>query len=105
MEDPEATDDLLRINQEALRLLSLIYREGYAYKKAGKLLPVLQPHTLHQEILFGSEGSGKRDKLQDRFGKRAIFPASRGVHQIRGMKRENCTQRYTTCWNEIPVVR
>ena len=109
---PEATDDLLRINQEALRLLRLVYREGYAYKKAGILLLGLQPRMLHQDILFGSEGSGKRDKLnqaidklQDRFGKSAIFPASRGVHQIWSMKRENCTQRYTTCWNEIPVVR
>ncbi len=107
----EPTDDLLAINSAAQRLLKQVFREGYAYKKAGVLLLGLEPRSLRQPQLFTGADVEKRaklneaiDQLQASFGLRSIFPASRGVHQTWKMRRENCTPRYTTEWAELPVV-
>ena len=108
---PEPTDDLLAINSAAQRLLKQVFREGYAYKKAGILLLGLEPLSLRQTQLFTEAEVQKRvklnnaiDQLQGEFGPRSIFPASRGVHQTWKMRRENCTPRYTTEWTELLAV-
>ena len=108
---PEATDDLLSINAVALKLLRQIFRKGFVYKKCGILLLGLEPKSLRQATLFPAIDFEKRTKLnsaidviQAQYGNRAIFPASRGVHQTWKMRRNQSSPRWTTCWEEIPVV-
>ena len=108
----EATDDLLSINSVALRLLRQVFRDGFAYKKCGVLLLGLEPKSLRQAHLFPSIDLEKRAKLntaidliQEQYGNRAIFPASRGVHQTWKMRRNQSSPRWTTQWDEIPVVK
>jgi DNA polymerase V len=109
---PEATDDLLSINSVALKLLRQVFREGFAYKKCGVLLLGLEPRSLRQANLFPAIDLEKREKLNtaidllhEQYGNRALFPASRGVHQTWKMRREQSSPRWTTQWDEIPVVK
>ena len=109
---PEATDDLLSINSVALKLLRQVFREGFAYKKCGVLLLGLEPRRLRQAQLFPAIDFEKREKLnvaideiQEEYGNRALFPACRGVHQTWKMRRNQSSPRWTTQWEEIPVVK
>ncbi|WP_110989155.1 DUF4113 domain-containing protein [Acaryochloris thomasi] len=45
------------------------------------------------------------DQLNRLYGRRAVFFASEGCTQQWAMKRQRCTQAYTTRWDELPVVR
>ena len=108
----EATDDLLSINSVALKLLRQVFREGFAYKKCGVLLLGLEPRKLRQAHLFPAIDMEKRAKLNtamdiihEQYGNRALFPACRGVHQTWKMRRNQSSPRWTTQWDEIPVVK
>jgi DNA polymerase V len=48
------------------------------------------------------------DSLNDRYGRGTVFMASagnRGVKRVWSMKQERRTPAYTTCLQDIPVVR
>jgi DNA polymerase V len=119
----------------ALAGLRRIYRRGYIYAKAGVMLVDLQSQDLRQgEFDWGAEedrsqtpadGAGQcvnatgvaRDRTQlmtamddvnRRFGRGALHLASAGLDGMRrpwSMKQERRTPRYTTEWDEMPVVR
>ena len=107
---PEPTDDRLTIVPAALELLRKIHRPGYAYKKTGLLLLDLMPHTLRQGHLFTEARTQARsrlnrtlDQLLQRHGRNAIFLASQGIERNWQMRRDQCSQRWTTQWSEIPT--
>ena len=116
------TADTRLLASAALMGLRSIYREGYRYEKTGVMLVELQPDTVRQgELdLFDNvakpQHAASRDRmklmttmdlLNRRYGKGSVqlgssslAPASRPW----SMKADRRTPRYTTVWEEMPVV-
>lgn len=116
--------DTRALVQAALAGLQAIYRPGFLYAKAGVMLLELQPDTIIQGELdltdrsaFGDVNGNRRaspalmstiDGLNDRYGRGTVQLASAGLSGDRrawSMKQERRTPRYTTKWEEMPVVR
>lgn len=118
----------------ALADLRRIYRHGYWYAKAGVMLVDLQSQDVGQcEFDWGDEedvskgqGDGAGQYLQNagvprdrtklmtavdgvnrRFGREGLHLASAGLDGKQrpwSMKQERRTPRYTTAWDEMPLV-
>jgi DNA polymerase V len=90
--------------------LRKIYRNGFLYKKAGIMLLNLTPHTIKQFDLLDNENMcsdkvmAMLDSINNRFGKKSLFIGAEGINHSWQMRREMISKRYTTCWNELPVV-
>ena len=98
----------------AMRGLERIYRHGYAYQRAGVLLPDLVPAGVAQGSLFdpGPEDTGRSDRLMevlDRInrvhGRQAVYYAGETLSERWHMRQRLKSPAYTTRWNELPVVR
>ena len=106
----------------ALTGLRRIYRKGYRYAKAGVMLVELQSCTVQQGVLdWGAESSALpevarnraplmtvMDDINRRFGGGMLHLASAGSENgLRpwAMKQGHRSPRYTTQWDEMPVVR
>ena len=108
---PIPTDATDAVIAAALLGLRSIYRPGYAYRKAGVVLLDLTsakgaPQTLFAELK--SPQSSRLDPTLDavnrRFGAHTLRYAVVGFRQKWTMRREFCSPRYTTCWEELPTV-
>ena len=99
--------------QLARQLLERIYRPGYRYKKAGIMLYDIIPEKDYQLNLFSRFNDTERtrkimetvDGLNKRMGRNSLYFAAEGIVKPWGMRREFLSGRYTTHWEEIPVVR
>lgn len=105
----------------ALMGLEAIYRPGYRYAKAGVILLDLQADTVVQgelDLPMPTQTSTQRrkaqplmsviDGLNDRYGTGTVQLAGAGLGGERRswrMKQERRTPRYTTRWDEMPIVR
>ena len=89
------------------------YEPGHKLKKAGIMLMNLVPDSQIQTSLFSAiENHPKSSKLMSvmdginaRFGKETIKLASSGIERKWTLKAEMRSPRYTTVWNEIPIVK
>lgn len=129
------TADSAALVTSALAGLRRIYRKGYRYAKAGVMLVDLQSQDIRQgeldwgtdeDVLQGhGDGAGQcvvnaavpRDRTQlmtavddvnRRYGRGSLHLASAGLEGEQrpwSMKQERRTPRYTTKWDEMPVVR
>ena len=105
------TPDFLAVG---LGMLRGVYREGYAFKKAGVLLAKIVPQEVVQEDLFGDytlEREYKKarlmamvDLINQWWGKNTIFFGAQGIGRTWKMRQERRSPRYTTRWGEIVVV-
>ncbi len=107
----EPTDDTLRLVKEAVRLLQAIYRVGYGYKKAGVWLSGLEQRDAIQPSLFEGPNVARQqrlmqtiDQLNHTFGRGKIKIATEGTPPFQ-MNREYLSRRYTTEWDELPIVK
>ena len=103
--------------KSARRLLEPVYRSGYGYKKAGVMLYDIRPRRPHQESLFGRRRADDEalmtaiDRVNREHGGRTIGVAAAGLpgNGSTGrdwtMKRQHTSPRYTTRWDELPVVQ
>jgi DNA polymerase V len=97
----------------AISRLELIYKPGYRYKKTGVFLSGIVPEDQIQLNLFSQDYPHEKnqklmkivDKINSRWGTDTLKYASEGTKKEWKMKREKLSPRYTTRWNEIPVVR
>ncbi len=97
----------------ALRALDHIWRPGLEYKKAGVRVMRLQDEYEFQLGLFQQSFTETQkqkdlmkvmDRINTREGKRTIFSLACGISQHTWkMRRDHCSPRYTTSWNEIPT--
>ncbi len=97
----------------AHRVLESLYAPGYGYIKAGILLLDLVTESERQLSLFDSEANDpvRRDKnqrlmqvmdtLNERFGRRTVFPASTGTAHTWQARQNHRSGRYTTRWREL----
>lgn len=95
----------------AVKLLQLIYKPGYRYKKAGIMLSGLVPENECQLNFFEARPMEKSrqlmravDKINSRWRHNMIFAAASGIKPRWIMKREMLSRRYTTHWNELLVI-
>lgn len=110
---PGPTDDTRVLTGWALRILRRIFRDGYAYHKAGIMLLDLVPLHQRQASLFdaGQEWGDRPkalmqalDKINARYGRRTLQFAAEGIGRPWQMRRNRLSPRYTTKWEELPGV-
>jgi DNA polymerase V len=108
--------DTAQMVHAALLGLQAIYREGFAYAKAGVMLLDLQDASQQQTELDleGDDGRDRStlmlamDQLNDRYGRGTVLLGSAGLagdKRTWSMKQERRTPRYTTCWEDVPVAK
>lgn len=105
-----STPDLIRY---ALVNLLKIYRPGYRYKKAGVMLTGIMPeHQAQLDLFEPFTYRGRRkiimealDEINYRWGADTVKFAVSGIGRLWQMRQARKTPRFTTQWQEIPVVR
>jgi DNA polymerase V len=109
---PRATQNTTELLFYAIRGAESIYRPGYAFTKAGVLLLELQSEMLAQGHLFAQQDSVRSqvlmqtiDSLNRQFGAQTIQYAAAGLKKSWGMRQGMRSPRWTTCWEELLVVR
>jgi DNA polymerase V len=109
---PESTAYTPSLIRYAHRGLERIYRAGYRYRKAGVILTGIQPEEAVQRDLFARRDHARDqalmaavDAVNDRWGRNAVFFAASGVRRPWAMHQGQRSPRYTTRWDELPVVR
>jgi DNA polymerase V len=124
---PIPTADTTRLLRAARVGLRHIYREGYAYKKAGVVLLDLAPVGAVTGDLFAATSVGANatgpvtdmtrlgtdarrerlmavmDGINSRWGRGTVRYLAEGLAQPWQMRRARMSPRYTTCWEELPV--
>jgi len=106
---PTPSDDTLRLTQAALWGLRRIYRPGFEYQKAGIMLMDLVPAGIRQQDLFYAARNNDAlmkvvDRINRAWGRGTIRSAAEGTAKTWSMKRERMSSRWTTRWDELPVV-
>lgn len=111
---PAATSHTGQILAPALAVLERLFRPGYRYKKTGVMLSGLEPAGCRQGSLLApapdADPKAARlmavmDKTNARWGRDALRLAAGGMTQPWKMKQAARSPRYSTCWQELPVVR
>ena len=108
----DATDDTLVLTSAALRGLAAIFRPGFRYKKAGVMLTLLSDKGARQATLFDDPVAREKseklmeamDAINREFGRGTLRSGASGIVQRWAMRAENRSPRYTTRWDELPVV-
>jgi DNA polymerase V len=99
--------------KRALSLLESMYRRGYSYKKAGVYLMDIVSDSQQQRSFFKSDNERIKnkalmrvvDRLNRHWGDGAVGLACRGVDRKWRMRQAMKSQRFTTCWDELMVVK
>lgn len=109
---PVPTQDTLEIVGCAMQMLDRTYREGYHYKKAGVIITQTVPETSVQQNLFDKvdrERSKKLmaalDKVNGLYQNPKVRLAVEGQGRQWRLKREMLSPRYTTCLDDIIVIK
>lgn len=108
---PVPTDFTPEIVRAAHRGVERAFAEGYSYKKAGVMLLDLIPAERAQGHLYHARDEASEnhlmqtiDRINRRHGREAVRWLGSGVRRPWRTRAENLSPRYTTHWNEIPVV-
>ena len=89
-----------------------IYRQGYRYKKVGIMLTDIVPSQELSPTLFTCMNNYEKryrlmqalDSVNRQHGRGAVYFASEGAVKPWAMRKRYLSPRYTTHWDEIPVV-
>ncbi len=108
----EPTDDTLTLTAAALAGLDRIYRAGFRYKKAGVMLTLLSDKQARQASIFDNLVVTQRstqlmhalDMINRDYGHGTVRAGVSGFTQRWAMRNENRSPRYTTRWDELPIV-
>lgn len=108
---PDGTSDHRVIVSAAVAATRELFRQGYAYKKAGVVITKIIPEEGHVGSLF-SDGNGQEkdarlsrsiDEINRCFGPGHVLFGIQGDGRIK-MSREHQSPHYTTLWSDIPKV-
>lgn len=108
----DPTDSTLELVRQARAALRQIYRPGFGYKRAGVLLSDIVPAAECQHSLFASVSDRTRnerlmktlDRVNRTFGRGTLVVAAQGTEPFR-TQQGHLGRRYTTQWDELPVVK
>lgn len=105
------TQDTRQIIAGAKYCIRKMYRPGYAYHKAGIVLMDLSHEVVVQTDLLSPQDSSKAiglmktvDSINALFGSNTLHFAAQGIQRPWQMRKDHRTPRYTTRWDELPVV-
>jgi DNA polymerase V len=109
---PFATNSTIETmyNLQHRALKQIIFKQGYAYKKAGVIVQDFTPEEIEQTTLF--ETRDKRhislmkavDNINVQFGQQKIRIASQDLSRIWKMRQEKLSPRYTTALSDIITI-
>jgi DNA polymerase V len=105
------TADSRAIVAAAMRIFDRIWREGFAWRKAGILLLDLSSEADVQPNLFSNQTTGSDglmeavDRINDRFGRGSVGLGLSAKNAEWRMRQDQLSPHYTTRWKEIPNVR
>lgn len=109
---PMPTNDTPFVISAAKRGLAGLFCKGQRYKKCGIVLLDLIPEANVVPDLFLGGCSPKRQKLMKtvdglnaHFGKNTLFFGAMGVNSNWKSRSEKRSLQFTTCWEELPLVR
>jgi DNA polymerase V len=112
MEFPIAENSTSTLTAWAMRGVDQIFREGYLYHKVGVMLSGFVRADNSELSLFDDADrikSAKVTELMDQINKdhgaNTIFCAAAGTKRSWKTKSEKRSPRYTTNWDELPIVR
>lgn len=111
MKLPFGTNSSIELAKFAVQALKVIYKDGYAYKKAGVIVQDLVAEDNVQVKLF--ENSDQRhtalmsavDLLNKKFGQQKIKLAVQDYKRIWKMRQEKLSPQYTTKLEDIIVIK
>lgn len=101
------TRNIIRVAKKGVKQL---FKANYAYQKAGIVLLDLLPHTIKQHDMWESHSSRSEkvmaviDEINASKGKETIFYCAQGIEKAWKMRCNKRSARYTTRWQELPVV-
>jgi DNA polymerase V len=108
---PTATAYTPELIHYAHQLLPHLFKENSSYKKAGVVLSEIIPHTEIQPDLFNPIDLEKREKVMQtldhinrKFSRKTLTFAAEGLEQAWQVRSAHRSPRYTTSWNELPIV-
>ncbi|MEO7087228.1 MAG: Y-family DNA polymerase [Bacteroidia bacterium] len=107
---PFPTNSNIELSKFATQGLKHIFKQGYAYKKAGVIVQDFTPDTISQRNLF--ENSNQKhiplmhaiDRMNTEFGQQKIRLASQDQKRVWKMKQEKLSPRYTTNLSDIITI-
>ncbi|PKP12088.1 MAG: SOS mutagenesis and repair protein UmuC [Bacteroidetes bacterium HGW-Bacteroidetes-4] len=108
---PFATNSSIELSKFSVQALKLIFKPGYAYKKAGVIVQDFTPANHIQQTLF--EYRDERhvplmqaiDRMNAIFGQQKIRLASQDPKRVWKMKQEKLSPQYTTNLSDIITIR
>ena len=108
---PFPTNSSIELAEFAVQALKHIFKEGYAYKKAGVIVQDFMPEATAQRSLFENRNEKHiplmqaLDKLNAHFGKQKIRLSSQDIKRIWKMKQEKLSPSYTTKLSDIITIK
>jgi len=107
----QASADTRTLMAAALRGLQQIFVPGLRYHKCGVMLGEIGPMNQQQQDLFAPVEDPKRlrlmslmDRINRDQGAGTLHFASTQLSCAWHMRTDNRSPRYTTCWDELPIV-
>ena len=108
---PDPTDDTRLLASAATLGLSLIFKPGYQYKKAGIMLTLISDKAKRQQTLFddplqraqSASLMAAMDAINAQFGRGTVTTGANGTEKRWAMRSENRSPRFTTRWDELPI--
>jgi DNA polymerase V len=110
IEFPISTSDTTELIRTAVSCIDKLYRGGRQFKKCGVILLGLVPENRMQRGLFDNGERERSDRLMraiDAINAKVDTPvrwAIEGINQPWQVKFKRRSKRYTTRWDELPVV-
>lgn len=116
VELPAYTDDTAELARYAREAMAKIFEAGRRYKKCGVTLMDFAPAANHQRsLLDDAETVAKRqrqqqlmqvmDEVNRKLGGDTLRYGGEGIKQRWSAKSDQCSPRYTTRWQDIPLVQ
>lgn len=108
---PFPTNSDIELSKFAQQALDLIFKPGYAYKKAGVIVGALAPEAEKQYNLFHNEPEKHLelmqtlDRLNQKYGTKKLKLASQALDKTWKMRQEHLSPNYTTNIHEILVIQ
>lgn len=111
---PQPTDYTPHLIHFAKIGLSRIFKEGFAYKKIGVMMGGLAcSDSLQQTLFLMSQLSDEKQRIIMRFmdhanakyGGEALKYAAQGIKKEWSMRRNRCTARFTTSWDDLLTIQ
>jgi DNA polymerase V len=110
MKLPFPTNSSIEIAKFAVEGLSLIFKQGYQYKKAGVIVMDITPEETNQISMFENTNPKHKllmdvmDRLNSAIGQKKVKLASQALDRTWKMKQERLSPRYTTRLSEIIII-